>query len=267
MKDDRIFISTGCLSHDAFKAIREEDLVDDQWAVINEHIKDCEMCSDALGGILVSDNFEKVVSNLKKEIDLKSAMPVRNKYKKLIVITSVAASFIILIGIALVLNNRNDNFISDSINPIVNSDFFRPFPDIDSRNVDQIADNNVVLNSKIFCPGEVGEKNNFSDQVFLFSEEMPEFPGGISSLDEFIKESVRDAEEEFNVRSCGKVTVEFLIDKDGKVENPVVVNGGSKLLNDIAVSIIKNLPVWRPGYQSGEAVNVSISLPVRFDNC
>lgn len=62
----------------------------------------------------------------------------------------------------------------------------------------------------------------------------------------------------------GKVTVNFIIDKDGNVTDVRVQKGVDPLLDDEAVRVISASPKWRPGRVNGNKVRTSLSLPVEF---
>ena len=55
MKGNEILNKTGCLSPEAFEAARKDELKDNQWVIFDNHIKDCEICSDAYDGLTKQD--------------------------------------------------------------------------------------------------------------------------------------------------------------------------------------------------------------------
>ena len=62
----------------------------------------------------------------------------------------------------------------------------------------------------------------------------------------------------------GTVTVEFVIEKDGKVTGVRVLKGVSEELDAEAVKVVSASPKWKPGKVSGSKVRSSISIPVEF---
>lgn len=62
----------------------------------------------------------------------------------------------------------------------------------------------------------------------------------------------------------GKVTVDFIIGKDGKVSDVRVIKGVSPELDAEAVKVISASPKWKPGRLAGEKVRVSMTIPVEF---
>ena len=111
---------------------------------------------------------------------------------------------------------------------------------------------------------EESEKDFDNDQVFMIVEEMPEFPGGEEALIKFIAESTKYPEEAKNKRIEGKVFVQFVINKEGNVENVKLAKGVDPLLDEAAMNIVKSMPQWKPGRQRGQNVNVSFTIPINF---
>ena len=62
----------------------------------------------------------------------------------------------------------------------------------------------------------------------------------------------------------GRVTVRFIINKDGSVSDAIVAKGVDPHLDKEALRVISKMPNWKPGKQRGQAVRVSYNLPVRF---
>lgn len=62
----------------------------------------------------------------------------------------------------------------------------------------------------------------------------------------------------------GRVMVEFIIDKDGKVTDVRVVKGVSDELDAEAVKVVSASPKWKPGRVKGNKVRTSITIPVEF---
>lgn len=62
----------------------------------------------------------------------------------------------------------------------------------------------------------------------------------------------------------GRVMVEFIINKDGKVSDARVVRGVSPELDEEALKVVNASPKWKPGKHRGEKVRTSITIPVEF---
>ena len=111
---------------------------------------------------------------------------------------------------------------------------------------------------------------NEDDEVYFIVPKMPEFPGGDSALRRFITENLRYPEEAKANGMSGKVFVQFVINKNGEVENPQIARGVEPALNKEAIRVIQSLPKWKPGQNKSKwdnewrPVRVSFTIPVDF---
>lgn len=62
----------------------------------------------------------------------------------------------------------------------------------------------------------------------------------------------------------GRVIVDFIVDKEGKVTDVTVVRSVDQRLDDEAVRVISASPKWKPGYVNGKKVRTSMTIPVEF---
>lgn len=100
--------------------------------------------------------------------------------------------------------------------------------------------------------------------IFDVVEYMPEYPGGMGALMKYLSENVRYPASAHKAGIQGRVTVQFIIDKDGSIKEPEVIRSVDKDLDAEAVRIVKSLPNWKPGIQKGEPVAVRYTIPVMF---
>lgn len=103
-----------------------------------------------------------------------------------------------------------------------------------------------------------------SDGYFDSVEQMPEFPGGHVELMKFLQNTVKYPKEAQDKGIQGKVLVQFVVKSDGTVTDAKVVNSVDPLLDNEALRVVKAMPKWKPGMQSGKAVNVKYNIPVSF---
>lgn len=93
---------------------------------------------------------------------------------------------------------------------------------------------------------------------------MPEFPGGMHELMNFIEKNVRYPEVARKHGMQGRVIVRVVIDKDGSVTEPTIVRSIDTELDNEALRIVKLMPKWKPGTQRNKAVKVKYTFPVTF---
>ncbi len=93
---------------------------------------------------------------------------------------------------------------------------------------------------------------------------MPEFPGGEAALRNQIAKSIRypQAAQENGIQ--GRVYVQFVVSADGSVKNATVVRGVDPVLDQEALRVVQELPLWIPGKQRGQSVDVSYTVPISF---
>ena len=62
----------------------------------------------------------------------------------------------------------------------------------------------------------------------------------------------------------GRVLIDFIIEKDGRVTGVRVVKSVDPVLDDEAVRVISASPKWRAGRVNGNRVRTSMTIPVEF---
>ena len=100
--------------------------------------------------------------------------------------------------------------------------------------------------------------------IYDTPEIMPEFPGGHTALDHYIRANMKYPADAKAQHLVGKVYVEFVVEKDGTVSNVAVRMGKHASLNDEAVRVVKAMPNWHPGSVRGKIVRVRYTLPITF---
>ena len=94
--------------------------------------------------------------------------------------------------------------------------------------------------------------------VFLNSTDPAQF------LEKWVYQYLKYPESSLVKGEQGKVMVEFIVEKDGKVTNVRVSRGVSDALDAEAVKVIAASPKWKPGRIKGEKVRTMITIPVEF---
>lgn len=103
------------------------------------------------------------------------------------------------------------------------------------------------------------------EQVFYLVERTAVFPGGESKLYEFIRNNVVYPQFAMEEGIEGRVMVQFVIEKDGRISNVKTV--GNEIgygLEREAIRVVKKMPKWKPAEQGGEKVRMKFTLPILF---
>jgi TonB family protein len=96
-------------------------------------------------------------------------------------------------------------------------------------------------------------------------EKMPEFPGGTMAIQDYLVRNIYYPPEAREAGETGKAYVQFIVDTNGAVINPKIIkSSGSKSLNKEALRVVKKMPKWIAGEDSGKKANVYVNLPIAF---
>jgi TonB family protein len=108
------------------------------------------------------------------------------------------------------------------------------------------------------------EKDIDESAPFTAVEEMPVFPGGDKELLKYIGRNTiyPEAAKVNNIQ--GRVIVRFCVTAKGGVSLISVLKGVDKELDAEAMRVVKTLPAFKPGKQSGKAVPVWYMVPITF---
>jgi TonB family protein len=102
-------------------------------------------------------------------------------------------------------------------------------------------------------------------KVFQEVAKMPEFRGGQDALVQYVVSNVKYPEEAKKKGVTGKVFVQFIVDKNGKVKDAKVLRAVDPELDAEALRVIATMPDWTPGLnEKGNPVNVAVTLPIQF---
>lgn len=116
-----------------------------------------------------------------------------------------------------------------------------------------------------------------SDEIFNFAvvENKPIYPGCENETTEddkfmcFNLSIMKHIEREFEFPELarqlgiqGKVYVNFVIEKNGRVSSVTIARGVDKLIDDEAIRIIRKLPKLSPAKMNGKAVRMQYTVPI-----
>ena len=103
------------------------------------------------------------------------------------------------------------------------------------------------------------------DSVVLKTvEQLPEFPGGIVQFMKWLTRNLRYPPIAQSQRIQGKVVVSFIINKDGSIASPTIVQSVDPVLDREALRVVKMMPRWKPGLQNGKPCRTMFAIPVNF---
>lgn len=126
------------------------------------------------------------------------------------------------------------------------------------RNVEAVR-NDIAVNTPPPAP-----KEEVTNKVFDVVEVMPSFPGGQGALMSYLSSHTKYpvVAQENGVQ--GRVTVSFVVERDGSITDVHVVRSVDPSLDREAARVVSTMPNWQPGKQNGSAVRVKFNVPVQF---
>ena len=126
------------------------------------------------------------------------------------------------------------------------------------RNIEAVR-NDIAVNTPPPAP-----KEEVTNKVFDVVEVMPSYPGGQGALLSYLSTHVKYpvVAQENGVQ--GRVTVSFVVERDGSITDVHVVRSVDPSLDREAARVISSMPNWQPGKQNGSAVRVKFNVPVQF---
>lgn len=103
------------------------------------------------------------------------------------------------------------------------------------------------------------------ESIYQNVEQIPSFPGGIQALFSYLQENLKYPAVAQANGIQGRTLVTFVVEKDGRISNVMVVrSAGDPSLDREAVRIIRTMPRWRPGKIQGQEVRVQYTVPINF---
>ena len=126
------------------------------------------------------------------------------------------------------------------------------------------VDNSKAETTDVKFDSKVAARNSETDTVMDKCEVMPKFPGGESGMMKFLTENVKYPKEALDKGITGRVLVEFVVERDGSINDVKIMKSVDPILDNEAIRIVKAMPKWEPGTMNGKAVRVKHTLPVTF---
>ena len=101
-------------------------------------------------------------------------------------------------------------------------------------------------------------------QVFERLDDMPDYPGGMKAMMQFLSNNTIYPKEAIEQNIQGRVIVTFVVEADGSLSDISIARGIHELLDAEAIRVIKLMPKWKPGVKDGEPVRARFTVPVQF---
>jgi TonB family protein len=113
-------------------------------------------------------------------------------------------------------------------------------------------------------PPITGTQPNTYDKVFTKMEKAPAYPGGSEAWTKYLQKNLRYPDEAFDLQIEGKVEVQFVVSKTGKIGDIKVVQSPHISLSKEAMRLISAGGNWIPGQQNNLLVNARVTQSIQF---
>lgn len=140
---------------------------------------------------------------------------------------------------------------------------------------DDVVLPDVDFSTEVTKNTEYDFKNVYTDEPeiiievpipFAAVEDKPLFNGGKPNVEfaRYIAKHLKYPEIAAENGVYGKVTLQFFIDKNGNLVDPIIIRGVDPALDAEALRVVLASPKWTPGKQRNKPVKVSYTFPINF---
>ena len=95
-------------------------------------------------------------------------------------------------------------------------------------------------------------------------EFMPEFPGGVQAMMDFLSKNVKYPPACAENSIQGRVIVQFTIDTIGQVTQTEIVRSVHPDLDAEALRVVNSFPRWKPAMNRGKPIASKFTVPISF---
>lgn len=137
--------------------------------------------------------------------------------------------------------------------------------EVEETEIASTEETGQAMEIKYVAPTVEEEEDPEEQTIFEVVEQMPEFPnGGMAGLMQFLSKNIKypTIAQENGIQ--GRVTVQFVVNKDGSIVDAKVLRGVDPYLDKEALRVVNSMPKWKPGMQRGKPVRVKYTVPVMF---
>lgn len=121
------------------------------------------------------------------------------------------------------------------------------------------TENQMISNKRWKITGEEDIAN-----VFLLSDQSPEFQGGYDNLLKYLSSSIKFPGKSKRHEEQGTVTIQFVVMEDGSINGVEILKSVSPSLDNESIRVVKSMPLWTPGLTNGKPVRVVMQVPFQY---
>lgn len=103
------------------------------------------------------------------------------------------------------------------------------------------------------------------DKAYMSVDTVPRFQDGdLNDFRNWVMSQIHYPDETIKSGKSGRVIVQFIVEKDGSVDNVTLLESFDKAAGEECLRVVKSSPKWTPGVQDGKYVRVKYVIPVQF---
>lgn len=106
--------------------------------------------------------------------------------------------------------------------------------------------------------------NGDDEEALAMVEELPEYPGGMVEFMKWLTATLKYPDAALKQHIEGKVTISFIVNKDGSLSDIKIVKGVHHLLDEEALRVAHLMQKWQPGKEKGKTCRTMIAIPIVF---
>ncbi len=130
-----------------------------------------------------------------------------------------------------------------------------------------VAETTEPIMAETITPTEVKPEVSLpanNDSIYNIVEEKAQFPGGDMAMYKWIGYHLKYPEECRAKSIQGRVTIQFVVNKDGSISEIKTLRSPNPLLSKEAIRVVKAMPKWSPAKVKGKVVRSYFRLPINF---
>lgn len=108
------------------------------------------------------------------------------------------------------------------------------------------------------------QKTDKSKDVFEQVDVVPEYPGGMPAMFDFIGKNLKYPKEAVKNNIQGKVLIKLIIEEDGSISETAIAKSLGYGCDEEVTRVVKAMPKWSPGKKDNQLVRTSFVLPIMF---
>ena len=110
----------------------------------------------------------------------------------------------------------------------------------------------------------IEEEEIVEEEIFQVVEEMPEPPGGMAGLMQYLSRNIKYPAIAQENGIQGRVVVQFVVERDGSITGLKVVQPAHPYLDREAMRVMNTMPKWTAGMQNDRPCRTMVCIPVVF---